>query len=226
VVGLNRAYLVATICGAAPLVLGTAIFIAWLVTRRDWLTIAGFALLYCGLVVFAAGVIALARFCWVALRTPGIPRRAVWLSTFGCAALLLANFPVAGGIIWAANTIATRYTVVVHNASSQRLDGVRVFGGGCDASYGSIPPGGTARRSFWIRQGGVLDFRASSGNNALGGTIDDYLTRYGGHRTVTVQADQTISIAREAPNQLALVDRLRDVLFWRDRSPCDGGRPS
>ena len=89
------------------------------------------------------------------------------LTTLRSAGLLLANFVVAGSIISVGIAVTTRYTVVVHNASDQRLDDVRVFGGGCDAAYGSLLPGATASRSFWIRQDGRLVFRASSGGDAL-----------------------------------------------------------
>src|SRR5882672_9935062 len=129
---LNRAHRIATFCGATPLLLGTAIFVAWLVVRRDWLMIAGAIVLYGGLAVVGTGVLALALSCWTAIRTSDVLHRRVWTSTLSCGGLLLANFLVAGGIIPAAIAIATRYTVVVINASQQRLDSVRVFGGGCD----------------------------------------------------------------------------------------------
>ena len=218
---LNRAHRVVTICGATPLLLGTAIFAIWLVARWDWLMMAGAVVLYGGIAVVAAGVLALALSCWMAFRTPRVPRRRVWVSTLSCGGLLLANFLAAGGIISAVIAIATRYTVVVHNASQQRLDSVRVFGGGCDASYGSLLPGAIARRSFWIRQDGVLVFRASGGKGALEQTTEDYVTNnLGGHVRITVQPDQTISVTRVARDQLTLVDRARDVGLWRDRSPC------
>jgi hypothetical protein len=222
---LNRAHRVAAVCGAAPLLLGTAIFVVWLVARWDWLMIAGAVVLYGGLAIFATGVIALALSCWMGFHTPGIQRPRVWMLTLGCAGLLLANFPVAGGIIWTAITIATRYTVVVHNTSEQRLEGVWVFGGGCDASYGTLLPGATARHSFWIRGKGTLTFRASSGEGTLERTIDEYVTtNSGGHVTVTVHPDRTLSVTRQAPNQLAPLDRARDVLFWFDQSPCESFR--
>jgi len=220
---LNPAHRIATICGVAPLLFGAAIFIAWLGTRWDWLMIVGIVVLYGGAVVLAVGVSALALSCWTAAHAPGIPTRRVWVSALSCGGLLLANILAAGGIIPAAMAIATRYTVVVHNASQQRLDGVRVFGGGCDASYGSLFPGATARRSFWIQQDGMLVFRASGAENTLEETIDDYVTGSGGgHLQITLQPDQTISVTSVAPSQLTLFNRARDAAFWRDLSPCKG----
>jgi hypothetical protein len=65
-------------------------------------------------------------------------------------------------------------------------------------------------------------FRASGGEEAIEQTIDDYGTNdLGGHVRITVQRDQTISVTRVPKNQLPLVDRARDVVFWRDRSFCE-----
>jgi hypothetical protein len=219
---LNRLHRVATICGATPLFLGTAIFIAWLGFHWNWLIIAGVVMLYVGLGAVTAGGVALALSCRIALRTPAVPRRRVWLAAIGGTGLLLANFLVAYGIMWSVIALVTRYTVTVHNTSPVRLDRVRVLGGGCDASYGSILPRGSARRSFWIRQDGGLVFRAFGGDSALEQTIEGYVTpNLGGRMRVTVQPDQTIAVAREAPNQLAFFDRARDMMFWLDRSPCN-----
>ena len=193
---MNRAYRLALVCGAFPLLIGVSIFVLWLITRWDWLMMAGICTLYGGVAIFLVGVLAIARFCWLAFRTPNLPRRRLWLSTLACAGLLLLNFPVAGGITAAAIAIETRYTVVVHNGSQQPLDGVRVFGGGCDESLGSIPPGGIARQSFWIQHDGELKFRALSGTTIHAKTIDGYVTNgMGGHTTVTINPDGTISVS-------------------------------
>ena len=218
---LNRAHRIATVCGAAPLLVGTAIFVAWLVTRRDWLMLAGAVVLYGGAALVATGVVALALSLWSATRTPDAPIRRIRVSALSCGGLLLANILAAGCILWAGIAIATRYTVVVINASQQRLDSVRVFGGGCDASYGSLLPGATARRSFWIRQDGTLVLHASEDKDTLEQTIDDYVTgNSGGYLKITVQPELTLSIKRVAPNQLTLIDRARDAALWSDNEPC------
>ncbi len=193
---VNRAYRVALICGALPLLVGVSIFLLWLITRWDWLMVAGVCTLYGGVAVFLLGVLALARFCWLASRPPDLPRQRLWRSTLAGAGLLLSNFPVAGGITATVIAIETRYTVVVHNDSQQPLDDVRVFGGGCDESLGSIQPGGTARRSFWIQHDGSLEFRALSGTTVHATTIDGYVTgNMGGHMIVTINnPDGTISV--------------------------------
>jgi len=192
---MNRAYRVALICGALPLLVGVSIFLLWLITRWDWLMMAGIFTLYGGVAVFFIGSIALARFCWLAFRMPELPRRRLWLSTLGCGTLLLSNFAVAGGITASVIAIETHYTVIVHNTSQQPLSGVRVFGGGCEADFGTIPSGGVVRRSFWIQHDGELEFRAVSGATTYSKIIDGYVTNsMGDHTTVTINPDGTISV--------------------------------
>lgn len=220
---LNRPHRVAWLCGAVPLFLGTAIFLLWLIVRWDWLVIAGGVVLFAGVPVVVVGFGALARFWWVTSRTPNVSPRRLRVATLASAGLLLTNFPVAAVIVWAALAIDTRYTVVVHNASQVQLDRVRVFGGGCDASYGSLPPGATASRSFWIRGDGVIVLRASSGDDGLEQSISSYVTvGGGGHLTVTVEQDKRIAVLSQRVQQLALFDRVRDAFVWSNHVPCVG----
>lgn len=192
---MRRAYRIALFCGALPLVVGVSIFLLWLITRWNWLMMAGLFTLYGGVAISFIGIVSLALFCWLAYRAPERPRR-LWISTFACAALLFSHFPAAAGIIATVIAIETRYTVVVHNASQQPLGDVRVFGGGCVANFGTIPPGSVARRSFWIQGDGELKIRAVSGTTAHAKVIDGYVTQYrGGRTTVTINSDGSISVS-------------------------------
>ncbi len=192
-----RSYRVAMICGVTPLVVGTSIFALWLVTRWDWLVLAGVYTIYGGTIIFLCGSVALARFYWLAARQSGFPRRVLWRSTLGCGALLLSNLVVAGGITICAVSLLTRYTVTVHNASQGSLGGVRISGGGCDEDLGTVLPGGTVRPSFRFHQDGRLEFRSGSGATVSAKTIDDYVTRnMGGHASVTIHSDGTISVSK------------------------------
>ena len=184
------------ICGATPLLGGVLIFLLWLVTRWDWLMMAGLFTVFGGVVIFLIGAIALTRFCWLAFHTPDLPRHRLWFSALCCAGLLLSNFPVAGAIIATVVMIKTRYTVTVHNASQQPLYDVRVSGGGCEANLGTIPPIAIVRRSFWIQHDGQLELHAVSGSTTHDKTIDGYVTNgMGGDATVTAKPDGTISVA-------------------------------
>jgi hypothetical protein len=195
---MSRWYRVALACGLVPLLVGVAIFSLWLITRWQWLMLAGMVTIYGGVALFCIGFVALAVYCWSALRLPDVSGKRLLFSTLGCAATLLSNFAVAAGIIVAAITIETRYTVVVHNASGRPLEHVRVFGGGCDCYIGSIPPSGTTQRSFWVNCDGSLEFSASSGTTTHSQIIEGYVTNgMGGRVVVTIRADEKISVVKD-----------------------------
>jgi hypothetical protein len=196
---MDRPFRVALICGACPLLVGCSIFFLWLFTRWEWLMIPGIFTLAAGPVICGFGFFELANSQWL---THGVfdfsPRRRR-VATIGCGGLLLLNFPAAGAIVAAVITIHSTYTVVVHNASERNLDDVRVYGGGCDISFGSIRPQAVARRSFWIQDDGELTFWAVSGSITYSvSDFSGYVTNgQGGQRTVTVKTDGTISVTDE-----------------------------
>lgn len=195
---MNRTYRIALICGAAPLFIGISIFFLWLITRWNWLMMAGLFTIYGGIPIFLIGVAALTRFCWLAFRTRDLSQRRLWTSVICCAGLLLSNLPVAAAIVVGAVMIEARYTVTVHNASSQPLDDVQVSGGGCEVNFGTISPGATMRRSFWVQCDGELEFCAVSGPARHNKTIDGYVTNgMGGNTSVIVGPQGTISVANK-----------------------------
>ena len=195
---MNHAYRIALTCGVTPLLVGVTIFLLWLITRWDWLMIAGAATLYGGVAAFFVGAAAVARMCWLALRSPDVPRRRHLRLILACSALLLANFAVAGGIIATVIAIETRYVVIIQNDSQQVLSGIRVRGGGCEADLGAIPPSGAARRALWIQQDGSLELLAASGTTAFTHTIDSYVTNgMGGKTTVVINRDASISVRHQ-----------------------------
>ena len=177
----------ALICWAAPFLVGISIFLLWLITRWDWLMIAGVITLCAGLAAFALGAIDLVMAYEMRL----------WRSTLACAALLFANFPVAAAIIAAVIAIETRYTVIVHNASREALGAVRVSGGGCDVSLGTIPPGASVSRTISFHGDGRLEFHADSDTASHEKVIEYYVTsNMGGHTTVRIDSDGSIIIIR------------------------------
>jgi hypothetical protein len=187
---VKGAYRVALACGALPLVAGIAVFLLWIPTRWEWLMGAGVLVLVVGVALFAVGTLALARFCWLALRMPEPPPR-FWRSTAFAAALLLSNFPAAGAVIWKASDLHSRYTVVVRNATGSALQDARVVGGGCEEVFGAIAPAGEARRSFLIRHDGVLELRAAGiAPRAISGYVTNGM---GGHTTVTVHPNGVVT---------------------------------
>lgn len=198
---MNTAYRVALFCGAFPLFVGISIFVLWLITRWEWLADAGVYTIQGGVLIFWIGAVALASFCWLAYQTPNYPRRRLWQSTLACAGLLLSNFLVAGAIMFAVLLLhhaEIQYGVTVHNGSQQSLESVRVFGGGCDESSGTIPPATAVTRSFRFQCDGDLKFSALSGTTKYAETINDYVTSgMGGYTTVTINPDGTILVSND-----------------------------
>jgi hypothetical protein len=194
---MNRAYRVALFCGVFPLLVGISIFLLWVITSWEWLMTAGYFALCGGVPFFIVGVVALADFCWLANRNPDSSSRRIWLSMLGCGGLLVSNFVAAGGILAAVLALESRYSVVINNASRQSLDDVYVFGGGCEISFGSIPPGRIVRRSFWIQGDGELQFHAIHGSTVIARTVDEYVTSNSGSKTaIHIKPDGSISVTR------------------------------
>ena len=96
---MQTSYRFALACGAVPLLVGIGFYLLWLVTRWAVLSnVVAVVILISMLLVFA-GCVALGRFAWLALRTPGLPRDQVWRAIVIAAALLSANLPVTAGLL-------------------------------------------------------------------------------------------------------------------------------
>jgi len=200
---MTLAYRIVLICWALPLIAGVAIFVLWLLTRWEGWVLAGVVNLYVGLAGVIIGGVALVVFCWLGQPTleplAGRTRRRAIVGGL----LLVSNFPVAAAIIAAVVAIESLYTVVVHNASPAPLDQVRVSGGGVEVSFGSLAPGATARRSFWVQHEGSLTFEAISGASRYTALVDEYVTNsMGGHSTVTIEPDGRVTVV-PPPSQAA-----------------------
>jgi len=195
---MNRSYRIALVCGALPLVTGISIFLLWLLTRWQWLMIAGFITVIGGIALFLTGVVMLANYCWIAFRTPGLSKRRVWWLSAGSTVLLFSNFVAAGGIIRIVIGLETRYVVSVRNDSSQPLMNVMLTGGGCDIRFGTVPSGGFEVCSAWIPNEGKLEFRATGPS----GEQTQILNRHAadevpGNFVVTISASGKVSGVNE-----------------------------
>ena len=90
----------ALVLGAAPLVIGLAIFALWVLTRAEWLMGAGVVTIYGGIAVIVGAAVCLVTYVWRSWRSRSVARgRLVW-QTIGVLALFLANFVAAGGAVF------------------------------------------------------------------------------------------------------------------------------
>lgn len=67
---------------------------------------------------------------------------------------------------------ASRYTVEIQNATQHPLNNVRILGAGVDVEVGTIKPGETVSRSFFIRQDGVLRIEATNYSHEFSGYVN------------------------------------------------------
>lgn len=185
---------VAWIAMAAPLLVGTAIFIMWLIFRLnvfigDVLMDAGVVTIFAGLISVTIGLIGLAVYLWHNWRSPEVSRLRLLWQTTSLIALFLANFVAAGSYIFAAAEIETRYHLSITNGSDEPLRNVRVGVWKFSVDFGDIPAGETRRKSFGIGGEGELILTATQGEQQIEAVVDGYVTpNLGGDVKVTVNS--------------------------------------
>ncbi len=115
-------------------------------------------------------------------------------------ALYLANFAVAGGAVFGAIMIETRYTVSITNHSDLPLESAQVAGGGVRLAFGDVPPGAAVKRSFWIEHDGILILTGIHGTEKVEATVDEYVTNnLGADKVVVLEANGTVSTRDRHP---------------------------
>jgi hypothetical protein len=200
---MNRAYRIALFCGATPLIVGSSIFVLWFFARWEWLKLAGAGTLVAGALSGLAGVALLSWSYAQAREQPELTHAQAILATLRGLALLFVNFPAAAGILYAVEVIETAYAVEVQNQSAQPLDSVRVYGGGCDISFGVIPPHGAARRTFWIKGDGTLAVQVKRASDSAEAIVEGYVTNgLGGRSVVIVSPSLSVSVREEGPKRV------------------------
>lgn len=177
----------ATACALIPLILGTGIYIAWRITRWDWLALAGYFLILVGLAFFALGTVLLVLYWRKNSRhEPKMGSRPL-LKISLVSGLLLVNFPAAGFYAWSALDLKTRYTVQVTNKSKEPIDSFVLTGPGVKVELGPIASADHTIQHFHVAGEGPLNFKAVQGGLEIMGQIDGYVaTNLGGNATVRI----------------------------------------
>jgi hypothetical protein len=93
---MNLWHRIALVCGLIPLIIGISVFCSWILTRWDWLMLAGFFTVVIGFLLFLGGLVSLLIASRRA-RQHGMPYKQKNLFIFG---LLLLNFPVALAMVF------------------------------------------------------------------------------------------------------------------------------
>ncbi len=170
---MTRLLAAAFACGATPLAIGTAIYLAWRATRWDGFMVMGLATILLGLVAFLVGMTCLALHL---SREAGVQPERSWRQAILVGGLLLINFPAAFLCVRSANDIATRYTLTVENQSGEVIDRL-VFEGACPRlEFEKLKAG--ARLVYWFQPEfeGPATFEARLGDKRLEGVVDLWVT--------------------------------------------------
>lgn len=181
-------------CGLLPLIVGCAVFAAWVITRAEVLFAIGLCVVISGTSLALFGMGLLGMNLWRARRDDAA-RETIWRQSRAPGLLLLANFPIAAMLTVAAVAIETCYTIEFANATAAPVTAIRVTGRHHDLAIADLAPGATARRWMWIRNDDALyiEFAAPDQHQQL---LDDYVTpSLGGSVRVTWQDDGTVSVA-------------------------------
>jgi hypothetical protein len=193
---------VAWFLGTAPLVVGVLIFLLWILLRASILELAGIYTICGGIVCVVLAAICLAIHLWRSWGSKKVPGTRLTRQVAALSGLFLANFVIAGGLLYGAIAIETCYCVSVTNDSPLPLQSARIYGGGVDILLGDIAPGSTVRKFLWVTQDGTLMFEATCGTDTVSATVVGYVTGgMGGNMAVTVDASNQVTV-REKPGGL------------------------
>lgn len=187
---------ISVILAGMPLVAGIMIFVAWLITRQPWLMTAGAVTVYAGIGLVASSAVALTWFFIVASREAAQPGRSVLWAVACGAGLIVIDFMTAIGMISAAVALETKYVIVVHNESSRPVYDAKVAGGCVDVGFGTIPPGASVKRTFWVKCDGSLGFSGKIGGANVVKIVSGYVTcGQRGREVITITPGEQIVIS-------------------------------
>jgi hypothetical protein len=181
--------------GAVPLSVGVFVFLLWVVTKWEWLPLAGVITLYGGCGSVLLGLALLAYWLRAMIRSGDLRRERLTVRAVLVACILLVNFPVAAGIVWAVVRIATTYTVTVLNHGVAPLRSAVISGGGVSVRFEIISPNGSATKRFHIVGDGTLRLSVEQDGQKLDFEVDGYVTNsLGGNKVVEIGHDGRVEV--------------------------------
>lgn len=206
-------YRAAVACGLFPMLLGTAIFAAWLLTDLDALEIIGVLFIYGGIVLFAAGVVSLlvfvsrARKGGIAYRTP---------TTLALAVLIL-NFPLCAAYVSIAFAMESAHVVTAVNRAGMPIEALTLTDpAGRRFRVGIVGPRQVRRACLDFSGEGAVQFSLNVDGKTRAGTLIGYLADpLGSYATLRLSEELTAQASEES-RRISLADFLRYcVLGWR-----------
>lgn len=189
-----RAYKISIVCGVTPLLVGTSVFVLWLITQWTILEEIGIFTIIGGIVLFSIGAIALVLHTLGRNKTSEV-RSSLCRENTRAAGILLLNFPVALLIVFLVSHIQSYYTIIVKNDSSYQIDNFVINSTGNIILVGIIPSRQSVKKKFKVGEGRIT-FKASINGKVFEDTIEGYVSGSGDKKVVTIRQDQSYSIQK------------------------------
>ncbi len=180
--------------GLTPLTIGCLIFFSWLVTRADWLVLAGIYNITAGLALFFCGL----GFLFVYGRIErklgnNYPIKRTLISL----GILLFNFPVAALALYSAEYIISTNTAAVINNSSYEVTDMVLSEREQSYPFPPITPGQEVIEHFHFKYEGAVDYKLSINGAVKTGVMFGYVTGgIGESATMVITSDGTVEIGR------------------------------
>ncbi len=199
-------YRTAIACGLFPMLLGTAVFAAWLFTDLDALEFIGLLLIYGGIVLFAAGIVSLLVFVSHA-RKGGIAYR---IPTTLALAVLVLNFPLCAAYMSIAFAMESAHVVTVVNRAGMPIEALTLTDpAGRQFRLGTVWPGQVRHACLDFSGEGAVQFSLNVDGETRAGTLIGYLADpLGSHATLRLSEELTAQASEEF-RRISLADFLR-----------------
>jgi hypothetical protein len=180
--------------GLIPLATGCLIFFSWLVTRADWLMLAGIYNIITGLALFVCGLFFLLVYGQNERKlNNGYPLERTLISL----GVLLFNFPAAVLALYSAEYIISSSTATVINSSSFEVTDMVLIEREQSYPFPSIAPGQEVTEHFHFKYEGTVGYKLYLDSSVKTGVMFDYVTSGMGEKaTMVINSDNAIEIGR------------------------------
>jgi signal transduction histidine kinase len=164
---LQAAYLLSAI----PLLVGTWIFFTWLITRQEWLQVAGFITICLGLVAVFSAFICLKMHNDLQWDDAPEKARRIRRNTWFVRTLMVSNFVLALVYMEAAFHAGSGYKVVIINETAKTIDRLTLNSPGRQLELGALAPGQQISQTFSRFRYPTYTFAASQGYKQILGRV-------------------------------------------------------
>ncbi|MDX1402349.1 MAG: hypothetical protein R3245_10535 [Kiloniellales bacterium] len=193
-------------CGLTPIVLGTAIFAAWLRNDSDVLEVIGLLTIFGGVVVVAIGIVCLVTFGIKAREKATVNRT----GTTAAVAVLALNFPLCAFYVYIAFAMESAYLVTVVNRSDLSIENLMLTDPrGHRFQASSVGPGRVHRLCPHFSGEGAVNYSFELDGEVRTGILIGYLADPIGSQTVLRLSEALTAEADEKFDRISLSDFLR-----------------